>query len=201
MKRGLTAAVSFERIQRPYVRTYPGARHAVLILADVRPETRVLIAPLADVVANKAHWTAVAGFEDEVTGVEIDRDSLYLLANKGTPRGRILRAPRGSPPPWPRRQELVPQSARVIESLDRAKDGLYLKIMDGGISRLQRMRWDGQVEEIALPFDGTLSALETAAGRRRRVVFVPGLADAVGLSGRPTPMDTSRPPASPLSRP
>jgi prolyl oligopeptidase len=58
-------------------------------------------------------------------------------------------------------KELVPQSARVIESLARAKDGLYLKIMDGGISRLERMRWDGHVEEIALPFDGTLSALET----------------------------------------
>jgi prolyl oligopeptidase len=49
----------------------------------------------------------------------------------------------------------------VIESLARAKDGLYLKIMDGGINRLERMRWDGRVEEIALPFDGTLSALET----------------------------------------
>ena len=160
MKRGLTPSVSFERIQRPYVRTFLGARHALLILADVRPESRVLIAPLADVIANKAHWTAVAGFEDEVTGAEIDRDGLYLLANKGTPRGRILRTPVQSPL-LSQAKELVPQSARVIESLARAKDGLYLKIMDGGINRLERMRWDGHVEEIALPFDGTLSALET----------------------------------------
>src|SRR6202030_2752211 len=55
MKRGLTAGVSFERIQRPYVRTFPGSHHVLLILADVRPETRVLIAPLADVLANEAH--------------------------------------------------------------------------------------------------------------------------------------------------
>jgi prolyl oligopeptidase len=160
MKRGLTPSVSFERIQRPYVRTFPGARHVLLILADVRPESRVLIAPMADVIANKAHWTAVAGFEDEVTGAEIDRDGLYLLANKGAPRGRVLRTSVQSPL-LSQAKELVPQSARVIESLARAKDGLYLKIMDGGISRLQRMRWDGRVEEIALPFDGTLSALET----------------------------------------
>ncbi len=65
-------------------------------------------------------------------------------------------------------QELVQQSARVIESIGRAKDGLYLKIMDGGINRLQRMRWDGSVEEIALPFDGTLSALETEPMRLAR---------------------------------
>jgi prolyl oligopeptidase len=160
MKRGLTPSVSFERIQRPYVRTFLGARHVLLVLADVRPESRLLIAPLADVIANKAHWTAVAGFEDAVTGAEIDRDGLYLLANKGTPRGRILRTPVHSPQ-LSQAKELVPQSARVIESLGRAKDGLYLKIMDGGINRLARMRWDGHVEEIALPFDGTLSALET----------------------------------------
>jgi prolyl oligopeptidase len=160
MKRGLTPSVSFERIQRPYVRTFHGAHHVLLILADVRPESRVLIAPLADVIANKAHWTAVAGFEDEVTGAEIDHDGLYLLANKGAPRGRILRTPVQSPL-LSQAKELVPQSARVIESLARAKDGLYLKIMDGGINRLERMRWDGRVEEIALPFDGTLSALET----------------------------------------
>jgi prolyl oligopeptidase len=160
MKRGLTPSVSFERIQRPYVRTFRGARHVLLILADVRPENRVLIAPLEDVLANKAQWTAVAGFEDEVTDAQIDRDNLYLLANHGTPRGRILRTTVQSPL-LSQAQELVPQSARVIESLGRAQDGLYLKIMDGGISRLERMRWDGRVEEINLPFDGTLNALET----------------------------------------
>jgi prolyl oligopeptidase len=161
MKRGLTPGVSYDRIQRPYVRTFFGAHHALLILADVRPETRVLIAPLADVIANKANWTVVAGFDDEITGAEIDRNGLYLLANKSAPRGRILRAPVESPL-LGQAKELVPQSTRVIESIARAKDGLYLKIMDGGISRLQRMRWnDGHVEEIALPFDGTLSALET----------------------------------------
>ncbi|HEY0342529.1 MAG TPA: prolyl oligopeptidase family serine peptidase [Steroidobacteraceae bacterium] len=160
VKRGLISGVDFERIQRPYIRTFLGARHVLLLLADVRPETRILIAPLADVLANKAHWTAVAGFEDEITGAEIDRDGLYLLANKGTPRGRILRTTVQAPV-LSQAKELVPQSARVIESIGRAQDGLYLKIMDGGISRLQRMRWDGGVEEIALPFDGTLSALET----------------------------------------
>ena len=47
--------------------------------------------------------------------------------------------------------------------MSRAKDGLYLKIMDGGIGRLERMDWNGNVTEITLPFDGTLSALTTTA--------------------------------------
>ena len=42
-------------------------------------------------------------------------------------------------------------------------------MLDGGLARLKRLARDGQLAEIALPFDGTLSALHTSvhAGRRR----------------------------------
>ncbi len=159
MKRGLVAGVAYDRIQMPYVTTFPGSRHVLLLLADVRPETRVFIAPLADAVANKASWTAVAGFEDEITGTEIDTDTLYLLANKGTPRGRVLKTS-VTAPSVSGATEVVPQGPLVIESVTRAKDGLYLKIMDGGVSRLRRVGHDGRIVEIALPFDGTISALD-----------------------------------------
>ncbi len=160
IKRGMAADVTYDRIQMPHVRTFFGSHHAVLTLSDVRQEARMLIAPLADVISGKARWRSVAGFEDEVTDVEIDGDAIYLLANKGAPRGRILRTSALSPS-LRTASEVVPQSTRVIDSISLAKDGLYLKIMDGGISRLARLRHDGRLEEIALPFDGTLSALET----------------------------------------
>ena len=162
MKRGLDPEVSYERIQGPLIHTFRGSAHVVLELSDVRPEMRLFIAPLAAVLANKAHWTAIAGFEDEITDIELADESMYLLANHGTPRGRVLRTSIKAPT-LSHAQEWVPQSARVIDSLARAKDGLYLKIMDGGISRLERMDWHGKVTEIALPFDGTLAALATTA--------------------------------------
>ena len=161
MKRGLSASVVYDRIQGPFIRTFVGAHHALLILADVRREHRVLIAPLAEIIAGKAQWTPVAGFEDEVTDFEIDGQDLYLLANKGAPRGRVLRTSVLSPS-LQSAKEVVPQSSRVIETIALATDGLYLQLMDGGISRLEKMTKDGHVQEIALPFDGTLAALETA---------------------------------------
>jgi prolyl oligopeptidase len=163
MKRGLTSSVVYDRIQGPYVRTFMGAHHVLLLLADVRQEQRVLIAPLADVLAGKAHWTPVAGFEDEVTDVEIDGQDLYLLANKGSPRGRVVRTSAAAPS-LHEAKEVVAQSARVIQSMSMARDGLYLKLMDGGISRLEKLSREGRLEDIALPFDGTLSALETGHG-------------------------------------
>src|SRR6266446_5630490 len=158
MKRGLDPRVEYERIQLPEVQTFSGSEYALLVLTDVRTEFRVFIAPVADAAANKARWVAVAGFEDEITDVAIDSGVLWLLANKDHPRGRILKTSVAAPS-VATATEVVPEGSFVIESTSRARDGLYLKIMDGGISRLRRLTRDDRVAEIALPFEGTLRAL------------------------------------------
>ncbi len=158
MHRGLHADVAYEKIQAPYIFVPEGSAFALLALADVRPESRILIAPLADVLANKAAWHQVARFDDEVTGANIDGDDLYLLANKGTPRGRLVKTP-AARPDLATAVEVVPQGPLVLEDFERARDGFYLRIMDGGISRLRKLGRDGKVTEVALPFDGTIGAV------------------------------------------
>jgi prolyl oligopeptidase len=158
MKRGLVAGVDYDKIQVPQIITFPAARYAVLLLSDVRPESRAFIAPLHDVLAGRAKWIAFAGFEDEVTDLELDGDDLYLLVNKGTPRGRLVKTSAAAPD-IATAAVVVPQTARVIENTALARDGIYLKIMDGGVNRLQRLGRNGQVTEVALPFEGTIGAL------------------------------------------
>jgi prolyl oligopeptidase len=158
MKRGLDPNVVYERIQGPSIHTSLGSQYALLLLQDVRSEVRIFIAPLAEVLATQAHWVPVAGFEDEITDVEIDSGMLWLLANKGHPRGRLLQAPL-SAPSVANATEVIAESEVIIRGLERAMDGLYLDLIEGGVSRLRRLGRDGQVAEIALPFDGTLSAL------------------------------------------
>lgn len=162
MKRGLDPHVVFDNIQIPNVATFVGSRYALLVLADVRNEMRLFIAPLADVLAQKARWQLVADFADEVTDVAIDGETLYLLANRERPRGRVLKSSVHSPAVGSA-TEVVPQSPWVIEHINLARDGLYLSMLDGGLARLKRLGRDGQLREIALPFDGTLSAFATEA--------------------------------------
>jgi prolyl oligopeptidase len=158
MKRGLVAGVDYEKIQVPQIITFRAARYAVLLLSDVRPESRAFIAPLRDVLAGQAKWIAFAGFDDEVTDFELDGEDLYLLVNKGTPRGRLVKTSAAAPD-IATAAVVVPQTARVIENTALARDGIYLKIMDGGVNRLQRLGRNGQVTEVALPFEGTIGAL------------------------------------------
>src|SRR6202011_5083251 len=58
MKRGLVAGIDYDKIQVPSIITSPNSRYAILLLADVRPEGRGFIAPLADAIAGKAKWVA-----------------------------------------------------------------------------------------------------------------------------------------------
>ncbi len=158
MKRGLSEGVAYDRIQMPIVLTWPDSKYASLLLVDVRQERRILIAPLQDVLAGHAAWVPVAAFEDEVTGGEVDGDDLYLISNQGAPRGRLLKLA-AAKPDLAHATEVVPQDAVVLQEVRRAKDGLYLRMMDGGISRLRRLGRDGRVSEVALPFDGTVGEL------------------------------------------
>jgi len=156
MKRGLVAGIEFEKIQIPSISTFRGARHAILVLSDVRPEFRAYVAPLVDAATGHAKWTPFAGFDDALTDVEIDGDDLYLLINKSTPRGQLVKTSVAAPK-LATATVVVPQGPAVIEAVSRAHDGIYLRIQDGGVHRLRRLGADGKVSEIAMPFDGTIA--------------------------------------------
>ena len=158
MKRGLDPQVAFDRIQTPSVLTFRKANHVALVLSDVRPEFRLLVAPTREVLAGHARWTPVAGFEDELTDVDLHGGELYLLVNKGAPRGKVVRTP-VTVPSIAKAETVAPTGPVVIEELARSRDGLYLRLMDGGLGRLRRLNADGRLTEISLPFDGTIGGL------------------------------------------
>jgi prolyl oligopeptidase len=158
MKRGLVAGIDFDRIQSPSISTTVGSRYAVLQLADVRPEFRAYLAPLKEVLAGTAKWVRICAFEDEVTDLGLDGDDLYLLVNHGTPRGRLVKTA-ATAPNLATAALVVPQGKDVIEHVALAHDGLYLSIMDGGISHLRRLARDGTLSDIRLPFEGALKGV------------------------------------------
>lgn len=200
MARNLDRAVVYDKIQAPYIVTRANSRYAVLALTDVRRESRLLIAPLKAVLAGKARWTPVADFDDEVTEVDLDGDQLYLLANKGHPRGRVLRLSAAAPR-LATAEEVVSESALVLQEMARAKDGLYIRSMDGGLARLQRLDAAGRVAEIALPFDGTLAALEADVHTPGVLFALTGWLDSSGIwqvDAKGSVSDTGLNPKSPV---
>ncbi len=180
MKRGLDAAVQYEKIQAPYIYTSSHSNYALLVLADVRQERRVYSAPLKDAQTGKAKWQLLADFADEVTDIDLHGDDLYLLSTKGHPRGRIVKTS-AKAPAIASAQEVVAESDLVLQGTARAKDGLYIRAMDGGIGKLLRLGADGKVASIALPFDGTLGSIDADADASGALVILSGWLQPTGI--------------------
>ncbi|MDL2357370.1 MAG: prolyl oligopeptidase family serine peptidase [Pseudomonadota bacterium] len=180
MARGLDPAVTYEKIQAPYIGTAAHSSSAVLVLTDVRKEVRLYTAPLKDVLQGKAKWQAVADFADEVTDFDLHGDDLYLLSTHGHPRGRLLKTS-ATAPSLASAAAVVAESALVLQALARAKDGLYIRSIDGGVGKLQRLGADGKIVDIALPFEGTLGALDADADAPGAMATLSGWLQPTGI--------------------
>lgn len=126
----------------------------------------VFVAPLAALAAEHIAWTRVAGPEDQIQSnpnLEVHGKDLYLVTRREAPRFRVLRAPL-SHPDLSKAEIAVPESERVIENIGAAADGLYILDLDGGLSRLRRLRWgETKPEAVELPFSGAIKTVTTHA--------------------------------------
>lgn len=180
MVRGMDPAVSYDKIQSPYIVTSIKSNVAVLMLADVREEQRLFTAPLVDVMKGKAKWLPVADFADEVSDFDLHGDTLYLLSTKGHPRGRLLKTSAVAPA-LATAAEVVPESALVLRGLARARDGLYINAIDGGLARMQRLGGDNALADVTLPFDGTLGSIGASAAQPGIVATLSGWLQPTGI--------------------
>jgi prolyl oligopeptidase len=180
VRRGATPGLDFQDIQLPHILVFPGATHAVLSLTDVRQESRWFIAPLRELLEGQARWQAVADFEDEITAVDLCGEQLFLVSHRGHPRGRLLRTSVRAPS-LATATQLVPERIAVLEDLARARDGLYLRYMDGGISRLERLAPDGRLQEIGLPIEGTLGEVFATPDEDGVLLSLSGWLDPTGI--------------------
>lgn len=90
----------------------------------------------------KGAWTQLARFEDKLVAGAFGGDgSLYLLSQKGAPRGAILRLPK--PFATSKSEVLVPEGDGVIEQFAATKGHLYVAELLGGPSRLRVFRLAG----------------------------------------------------------
>lgn len=90
-----------------------------------------------------------------------------------------------------------PESDAVLQSFHAADDALYLQLLDGGKSRVERITYDGKKREVVpLPFDGAagiygerdrpgiLFSLEGWTSRAKEFSYAPehGVQDGFGTT-------------------
>jgi prolyl oligopeptidase len=127
----------------------------VSVNSGVSPNSEYYIAPLDKMDQSPIPWRRIASLDDEIAAVDLHGDELYMLTYKNTPRYKILRTSL-TKPDLTKAATAVPASDAVVTSLGAAKDALYVQTLDGGVSRLWRIGYDGGAPQpVKLPYDGT----------------------------------------------
>jgi prolyl oligopeptidase len=107
--------------------------------------------------AGKQEWRKLFGFDDGVIDYAIHGDDLYVVSHKSALRGELLRTT-VSAPDLTKAEVVIPPGEAVVESVGAARDSLYIKLLDGGIERLQRLDYaaGSKPQEIVLPIVGSV---------------------------------------------
>ena len=106
-------------------------------------------------------WHRVAGFEDDVRGVVLHGNMLYLRIAHNAPRQRIVRVS-ATAPDLAHATTVVPEGAGTINGMVVAADALYVRSNEGGYGRLLRVPWDGVPEPVPTPFEGSFMGLSAS---------------------------------------
>jgi prolyl oligopeptidase len=145
------------------VQTPPGSRFALGMLnTTVSPNSAFYIAPIEAIYKSNPEWHKVADLSEGVKSIALHGDDLYLLTYKDAPRYKILRTD-ARKPDFTSAKMIVPPGESVITSMSAAQDALYVRLMDGGISRMLRIAYGAkpQVERLVLPFEGSIDLADS----------------------------------------
>jgi prolyl oligopeptidase len=134
-----------------------------LVIHGVKREIDIYTVPLDGNQSANTVWKKVADQSDEITGLDVHADSIYLLSHKDASRFKVLRTSLDAPD-LAHAEVVVPASEVVVTGVSAASDALYIQDLDGGIGRLRRLSYrGGGAQSVKLPFDGAIQSLVTSA--------------------------------------
>jgi prolyl oligopeptidase len=103
-------------------------------------------------------WHKVAGLEDDVRGVLLHDDMLYMRTARDAPHQRIIRVSVAAPD-LAHAVTVVSEGTGTIDGMAAAADALYVRLDENGFGHLVRVPWHGVAEPVATPFEGSIVGL------------------------------------------
>jgi prolyl oligopeptidase len=157
---GLASGVSMTETDLPFVIVPPGSKYAIGVIAHgVQNENTIYVTSLDSLHDASASWRKIADVGDEVTGIDIHGDHIYLLSHHEASRFKILGIDLPKDEVAHARVLMAPSDA-VVKAIQAAADALYVQKLDGGLGKLWRLPYEGgTATELRLPFEGAIQEI------------------------------------------
>lgn len=181
LRRGLYPQVPMEPLQVPVVSPVRGTDLAIVTVSDIRPERAVWTVRLSELLGpGTPRFQPVATLDDVVVGVAASGDDLFLLTNRGAPRGRVLLTSLRRPD-LRSASEAWPQGEAIADNLEAVRGGALLRLLDGGVHRLHVLRRGRTPQAVALPFEGSVRRMYGSSQRDDVFLSLSGWLEPQGI--------------------
>ena len=155
---GVNPSIEVAPADLPFINTLPDSDWVISYNSTGVSDDHIFhLARLQDVIEGKANWLPISTRQDLVSDLVIHGDHLYLHSQFEAPNGKIIRTSLSNPQLETAELIYAPKSGS-IDSIAWAKEGIYVKVLDGGPSRLVRLPFESpsQAEKIITPENSSL---------------------------------------------
>jgi prolyl oligopeptidase len=165
------AAPRLEPDELPFVEILPASEYALGVsLLELRSLVSLYLVRQSDLQRPVIPWRRIVSFDDQARAYAVHGDDLYLITEKGAPRFKVIKTSLADPD-LRKPTEVVSESEAVVAEIAAAADALYVRLLDGGPSRLMRVDYKThRAQEIPMPFSGS-ARIAYADVRRAGVVL------------------------------
>src|SRR6266513_407698 len=141
----------------PFLALPQTSQHVLAMsLLEIRSRISLYAVQRSQLQEEPVPWRRIAGFEDEISGFAVHGDDLYVISEKNAPRFKVLKTSLAKPD-LDRAEVIIPESTAVVKDIATAADALYVRLLDGGPSRLLRIPYGTKrAQKIATPFPGSI---------------------------------------------
>jgi prolyl oligopeptidase len=177
-----TAGPRLQPDELPFLAVLPESEHALAVsLLEVRNLISLYSVPRSQLQQERVPWRRIVGVEDKVREFAVHGDDLYVISGRNAPRFRVLKTSLAKPD-LDNAIVVVPEGTAVVAEIAAAADALYIRLLDGGPSRLLRLpHGTSRKEEIAMPFSGSIRIAHADATRPGVLLEMAGWTRARGF--------------------
>jgi prolyl oligopeptidase len=166
---GVSASINVPKAGFTGIATTPASTYAIAFYSAGTTDAAILYAaPVDKTLDSSAPWQQITTASNTISAgadspVAASGSTLYLIVDKDAPNRKLISLDLAHPD-IEHARVLIPPSDRVLLGVYTAKDALYVAGKRGVKFDLQRMSYDDptKVEEIPLPYSGTISDVDTS---------------------------------------
>jgi prolyl oligopeptidase len=150
----------------------PGSPYILGVLAHgTQNEATAYYIPLDQLNSGHIVWNKLFDVDAAITNISLHKDDIYLLTHKNKSHYEVLRTSLKSPD-VAHATVVVPASDVVIQEADIARDAIYIRDLDGGIGRMRRLSFDGQIDPVPVGQGLSVGEISVTPGESGALIHV-----------------------------